>query len=162
MLLPADQRSKQNHKDVILPAHPHELLEKELGTAPQQSCMTKKKGKDASRAGAVDAARRAGETVETKPETACLLPRKRTLRSTPFLSSLIPLSLVVETTVRGVEHDIRVTQLLDVPSSEQQLVDCVTVVSGCNDELTNNGFAFQQEECHAHRDKLQLHCNTGH
>ena len=42
-------------------------------------------------------------------------------------------------------------QLLDVPSSEQQLVDCVTVDSGCNDELTNNGFAFQQEECHAHR-----------
>ena len=55
-----------------------------------------------------------------------------------------------------------VTQLLDVPSSEQQLVGCVTVDSGCNDELTNNGFAFQQEECHAYRDKLQLHCNTGH
>ena len=35
-------------------------------------------------------------------------------------------------------------------------MDCVTVESGCNDELTNKGFAFQQEECHAHRDKLQL------
>ena len=33
----------------------------------------------------------------------CLLPRKRTSRSTPFLSSLIPLSLVVESTVRGIE-----------------------------------------------------------
>ena len=40
-------------------------------------------------------------------------------------------------------------------------MDCVTVESGCNNELSNNGFAFQQEECHAHRDKLQLHCNTG-
>ena len=38
---------------------------------------------------------------------SCLPPRKRTLRSTLFLSALIPLSLVVETTVRGVEHDIR-------------------------------------------------------
>ena len=33
----------------------------------------------------------------------CLLPHKQTSRSTPFLSSLIPLSLVVESTVRGVE-----------------------------------------------------------
>ena len=37
----------------------------------------------------------------------CLLPRKQTSRSTPFLSALNPLSLVVETTVRGVEHDTR-------------------------------------------------------
>ena len=56
---------------------------------------------------AVNAARRADDTVETEPETACLRPRKRTSRSTLFLSALIPLSLVVETTVRGVEHDIR-------------------------------------------------------
>ena len=56
----------------------HETVSHEFRTALQQSCMTKKKGKDARRAGAVNAARRAGETVETKPETACLLPRKRT------------------------------------------------------------------------------------
>ena len=33
VLLPADQRPKQNHKDVILPAHPHEpyLLGKNFG-----------------------------------------------------------------------------------------------------------------------------------
>ena len=74
----------------------HETVSHEFRTALQQSCMTKKKGKDARRAGAVNAARRAGETVETKPETACLLPRKRTSRSTPFLSAVIPLSLVVE------------------------------------------------------------------
>ena len=67
--------------------------------------MTKKKGKDARSAGAVNTARRAGETVETKQEvdlassvTASLLPRKRSSRST-----LIPLSLVVESTVQGVE-----------------------------------------------------------
>ena len=53
------------------------------------------------------------------------------------------------------------TQLSDVPYSEQQLVNCVTDVSGCNDELTNNSSAFQQAECHAHGDMLQLHCNTG-
>ena len=35
----------------------------------------------------------------------CFLPRKQTSRST--LPALIPFSLVVETTVRGVEHDIR-------------------------------------------------------
>ena len=35
----------------------------------------------------------------------CLLPRKRTSRSS--LPALIPLSLVVESTVRGVEHDVR-------------------------------------------------------
>ena len=29
--------------------------------------------------------------------------------------------------------------------SEQQLVDCVTVDSGCNGELTNNGFAFDKK-----------------
>ena len=83
----------------------HETVE--FRTALQQSCMTKKKGKDARRSGVVNAARRADDTVETKPETACLLPRKRTSRSTLFLSALIPLFLVVESTVRGVEHDIR-------------------------------------------------------
>ena len=85
----------------------HETVSHEFRTALQQSCMTKKKGKDARRAGAVNTARRADDTVETKPVTACLLPRKRTSRSTLFLFSLIPLSLVVETTVRGVEHDTR-------------------------------------------------------
>ena len=54
----------------------HETVSHEFRTALQQSCMTKKKGKDARRAGAVNAARRAGETVETKPETSCLLPHK--------------------------------------------------------------------------------------
>ena len=34
---------------------------------------------------------------------------------------------------------------MDVPSSDQQLVDCVTVDSGCNGELTNNGFAFHKK-----------------
>ena len=64
-----------------------------------QACMTKKKGKEARSAGAVNAARRAGETVETKTDASCLLPHKQTSRSTPFLSALIPLSLVVESTV---------------------------------------------------------------
>ena len=34
---------------------------------------------------------------------------------------------------------------LDVPSGEQQLVDCVTVDSACNGELTNNGFASHKK-----------------
>ena len=72
--------------------------------------MTKKKGKDAKSAGAVNAARRAGETFETKQEAyrgsrvIC-----HNLSSTPqtiieidfFSTALIPLSLVVECTVRG-------------------------------------------------------------
>ena len=54
-----------------------ETVSHEFKTAPVlQARMTKKKGKDARSAGAVNAARRAGETVETKTETACLLPRK--------------------------------------------------------------------------------------
>ena len=43
-----------------------ETVSHEFRTALQRSCMTKKKGKDARSAGAVNAARRAGETVETK------------------------------------------------------------------------------------------------
>ena len=70
----------------------HETVSHEFRTALQQSCMTKKKGKDARRAGAVNAARRAGETVETKTETACLLPRKRTSRSTLLSTALVSLS----------------------------------------------------------------------
>ena len=62
----------------------HETVE--FRTALQQSCMMKKKGKDARRSG-VNAARRADDTVET-PETACLLSRKRTSRSTLFLSNI--------------------------------------------------------------------------
>ena len=45
------------------------------------------------------------QQVNASVVAPCLLPRKRTSRS--FLPALIPLSLVVETTVRGVEHDIR-------------------------------------------------------
>ena len=41
----------------------------------------------------------------TSVVTPCLLPRKRTPRSS--LPALIPLSLVVESTVREVEHDMR-------------------------------------------------------
>ena len=78
----------------------HETVSHEF----RHSRMTKKKG-NARSAGAVNAARRAGETVddETSSVTPCLLPRKRTSRSTPFSTALIPLSLVVESTVRGVE-----------------------------------------------------------
>ena len=32
-----------------------------------------------------------------------------------------------------------------VPLSEEQLVDCVTVDSGRNVELTNNGFVFDKK-----------------
>ena len=53
-----------------------ETVSHEFRTDLHQSCMTKKKGKDARRAGAVNTALRADDTVETKPETACLLPRK--------------------------------------------------------------------------------------
>ena len=50
------------------------------------------------------------------------------------------------------------TQLSDVPYSEQQLVNCVTVVSGCNDELSNNGFdrCFNQRQVEADRQTYSL------
>ena len=40
---------------------------------------------------------------ETLSVTPCLLPHKQTSRLTPFLTALIPLSLFVESTIRGVE-----------------------------------------------------------
>ena len=43
------------------------------------------------------------ETVSHEFRTRCLLPHKQTSRSTLFLSALIPLFLVVASTVRGVE-----------------------------------------------------------
>ena len=43
------------------------------------------------------------EAVSHEFRTPCLLPHKQTSRSTPFLSPLILLSLVLESTVRGVE-----------------------------------------------------------
>ena len=42
------------------------------------------------------------ETVSHEFRTACLIPRKRTSGSTLFSTALIPLSLVVKSTVRGV------------------------------------------------------------
>ena len=36
-------------------------------------------------------------------------------------------------------------ELLDVPLSEQQFMDCVTVDSSCNGELTNNAFTFHKK-----------------
>ena len=50
----------------------------------------------------VNAARRAGETVETKTLSSSTQVNIEEIDS-PFLSALIPLSLVVESTVRGVE-----------------------------------------------------------
>ena len=53
----------------------HETVSHEFRTALQQSCMTKKKGKDARRAAAVNAARRAGETstqVNIKIDSPCI------------------------------------------------------------------------------------------
>ena len=51
---------------------------------------------------------------------------------------------------------------LDVPSSEQQLVDCVTVDSACNGEFTNNGFAFDKKSTLCTETVLLLHRNKGH
>ena len=51
---------------------------------------------------------------------------------------------------------------LDVPSSEQQLVYCVTVDSACNDEFTNNGFAFDKKSTLCTETVLLLHRNKGH
>ena len=47
---------------------PHETVSHEFRAVLQQARMTKKKGKDVWSAGAVNATRRAGETVETRPE----------------------------------------------------------------------------------------------
>ena len=45
--------------------------------------------------------------------------------------------------------------------SEQQLVDCNTADSACNDEFMNNSFAFCRDEWHVHGGQLQLHRNKG-
>ena len=41
--------------------------------------------------------------------------------------------------------------------SEQQLVDCGTVDSACNDEFVDNAFAFCREKWPMHGGQLQLH-----
>ena len=41
--------------------------------------------------------------------------------------------------------------------SEQQLVDCGTVDSACNDEFMDNAFAFCREKWPMHGGQLQLH-----
>ena len=46
---------------------------------------------------------------------------------------------------RGEDFSKSEAELLDVLSSEQQLADCATVDSGCNGELTNNGFPFHKK-----------------
>ena len=89
--------------------------------------MMKKKGKDARSASAMNATRRAGETVETSPEAyqcqvsddcvgnlcgsrvicRTLSPSTQTTIEIDSLLDSIDFSLVVESTVRGVEHDIR-------------------------------------------------------
>ena len=89
--------------------------------------MTKKKGKDARSAGAVNAARRAGETVETRPEAyQCLVSDDcvgdlcgsrvicRTLSSstqaTIEIDSLLDIDFSLSLSkarFEGVEHDIR-------------------------------------------------------
>ena len=53
-------------------------------------------------------------------------------------------------------------ECLDVPSSEQQLVDCVTVDFACNDEFTNNGFAFDKKSSLCTETVSLLHRNKGH
>ena len=85
-----------------------ETVSHEFRTALQQSRKTKKKGKDARSAGAVNAARRAGGTVETKRHLSHpVFFHASEHRESILSTALIPLSLVVESTVRGVEHDIR-------------------------------------------------------
>ena len=77
-----------------------ETVSHEFRTALQQSCMTKKKGKDVISAGAMNAARRAGETVEMKRHLSHPV-FFHTSKHRDRLSLLvsIDLSLVVESTV---------------------------------------------------------------